>query len=849
VLRERPVATIERLETSTLHWSWLLVTWLSFIVLRNLLEGVLGPSHAIGFTYFASQSALMVLDHFVLFYASVFLSITVILSALTGERAGRVMRAMVPAWIIVLIPPFVDFLVTFGEGYRISYILSLNSVLVEFFDPRTALVRISPGQRIEVLLACLLAASYVGLKTKRWWRAIPAFVAVYLAIGLHGVLPSLFARLAWWMRHDLAGAGVPVALTAAGGYAGSAAAAAYDAAFRSGGIVLEESRKLALLFLTTATALGWVVYGRAAPRSEQTLRFGFRPLRALHYLGMTAFGLAFGWMLFAGEGVRLGSGGDTLGMLGTLFAVLFAFLASVALNDLCDEQSDRRSGEPRPLALGMATRRETAIQSGVFATLALLFAINVSYATFLIIALCLGLSFVYSAPPVRLKRVPLLATLLLGVLSYLAVVAGFSALAGERAFVLFPPTVGWLLVLAFAAAFTAKDLKDVEGDRATGTFTIPVLLGPRAGRIVTAALVLIAYLLAPWLLPYGLLIWPALILGVASAAVVLMSEGRREDGLLLTAYLLFAFLVVLLIVGNPETVAPEGNPRVTARGAVLRARELEAHALWSEASDAYALAVAPLAAPSHRTLTHAGIASYRAGRAAAAATVLERAGEAAPTSSLVREYLVAAEMQLGNTERALLLATETADQGIRPEFFRGHEGALADATGRLDRSIRAYEAALRLGAPEAETRIRLAEQLRKRGDVAAARAHLEYAALTISGSGAVADALGRFHLAEGDPEGAIAHLIRATELDPTHALYWNNLGAGLRATGEYERALAALKKARALDPRLADVYYNAGMTHEKLGRDEAALQQYLLALEVDPGFSPARKRVEVLSGG
>lgn len=847
MFRDRVTANIDRLETSTLPWPWLLATWLSFIVLRNLLEGVLGPSHSIGFTYFASQSALMVLDHFVLFYASVFMAVTLILSSLTGERIDRVIRVSVPVWIIVLLPPLVDFLLTFGEGYRISYILSLEGVLVEFFDPRTALERISPGQRIEVVLACALAGAYVRMKTKRWWSAVLAFALVYLAIGLHGVLPSLFSRLAWWMRHDLAGASVPVGLTAAGGYAGSAAAAAYDAAFRSGGIVLEESRKLALLFLTVGTILGWTAYGRAAPASERAFRFGFRPLRALHFVGMAMFGFAFGWMLFAGEGVRLGSGGDTLGMLGALLAVLFAFLASVALNDLCDAEGDRTSGEPRPYALGMVTRRELLVQAGVFATLALLFAINVSYATFLIIALSMGLSLLYSSPPVRLKRVPILATLILGVLSYLAAVAGFSALAGERAFVLFPASVGWLLVLAFTAAFTAKDLKDFFGDRATGTVTIPTLLGPRAGRFVTALLVLVGYLLAPLFLPYGLLIWPALALGVASAVVVLRSEGRREDGLLLTAYLAFAFLVALLIVGNPETVVPDGSPVVAAHAAEFRAREHEAFGRWNDATDAYAVALEPLAAPTHRLLLQAGMAAYRAGRFDDAIARLEEAVDRTPTSPLGREHLIAAHRAVGNEGRALSLAAETANLGIRPRFFRAHEGALARDLGLHDRAVRAYRSALRLGAPAGETRVRLAELFEESGDIEAARRQLELASLAAPLSAAVADAVGRFHLRRGDAVGAVAHSIRATELDPANGLYWNNLGAALRGSSSYEQALAALDTAQRLSPRLPDIYVNRGLILEALGEPEDAMRQYLLALEIDPGLAPARDRLSDVS--
>ena len=357
---------IEDAERSTVPWGYVLATFLAMVLARNLLEGALGPNGAIGFVYFTSPSSLMVLDHFALFYTSLFLSFALILSSLTRERVGAVMRVMTPAWVLLLLPPVLDYLLTSGEGMKITYVLDLKPVVLRLFDPRASFESISPGQRVEILGACLLAAAYVRLKTRNWTKAVVGFLAVYAALALHGVLPSLFARGSLALAR-----------------AAATAEFAYFSAFKAGGIIADESRKLALLFLLTSSVLGWFAYRRHAPAKLAALWRSVRPLRALHYLGLTSFGIAFGWVLFSRYGVEFAGPGDVLGVLATCVATLCAFQASVAVNDLFDEEGDRVAGERRPLVVGTLTRRDLTGQALVFSAAALLFALNVKYSTFL----------------------------------------------------------------------------------------------------------------------------------------------------------------------------------------------------------------------------------------------------------------------------------------------------------------------------------------------------------------------------------------------------------------------------------------------------------------------------------
>jgi len=823
-MRARLLAAVTALERSPLHPAYWALAFVALVTLRNLLEGALGPTGSVGFVYHASPSALMVLDHFLFFYASVFLAVALVLAALARERVGSVMKVMTPAWALVLLPPFLDHLLTGGHGATITYLTDLSSVFVRFFDPRASFERVSQGQRVEIVAACALAFVYVRLKTRSWPRSILAFAGVYVVLAAHGILPMAYARL---FGRALAASGASPEIV-------------YRAAFKAGGIVADESRKLALLFLMSSTLLGCLAYALHAPRKAAAFVRNVRPLRSVHYVGMAAFGIACGWALVSPTGVGFGVGGDVLGVAGTLLAVFLAFQASVALNDLVDEESDRIVGADRPLVTGALGRGDVARFAAAAAAAALLFALNVKYSTFLLVALALALSFIYSAPPLHLKRFPVLATLALGCISLLACLAGFSAFAEERATAVFPLRLGWTIVLAFGLGFSAKDLKDVEGDRATGVWTLPVLLGPRGGRAAVAALVLAGYLVVPVLLPFRALAAPAVVLGAASGAAALLWRRRRLDELLLAACLAFTALVGAVTLRGFDRLVEPRAPAAQAAALALLGRNAEARHDWETAAAYYAPAAAML--PGNVDLQRrAGAALSESGRSEEALHYLGRAVTLDPSSSVTRQYLAMSASDAGDADRAELGLREAVRRNVQPRVFLALLGEHALGRGDPTTAVTAFVSALRLGQPDVPARIRLADALDRLGRKADARDQYRTTVARKPDSAQARDALARFHHLAGDLDDAVREFREAVRLDPGEPVFWNNLGTAHRSRREFPAALEALETATRLAPRMVDPGYNRGQVYEALGSEEEARRQYLLALELDPSFSPARQ--------
>ena len=86
----------------------------------------------------------------------------------------------------------------------------------------------------------------------------------------------------------------------------------------------------------------------------------------------------------------------------------------------------------------------------------------------------------------------------------------------------------------------------------------------------------------------------------------------------------------------------------------------------------------------------------------------------------------------------------------------------------------------------------------------------------------------------GQPEQAISAFIKATKIDPTNSMLFNNLGAVYSTAGEYESAIVALNKAIEIDSTNAEYFCNLGLAAFAAGRNEKAVTACIRTTEIDP---------------
>jgi 4-hydroxybenzoate polyprenyltransferase len=150
--------------------------------------------------------------------------------------------------------------------------------------------------------------------------------------------------------------------------------------------------------------------------------------------------------------------------------------ASNVVNQVYDLPIDRINKPARPLPSGRATRRTALGLSVTLYAASLAIAATINCSVLAMFALGAAATVVYSVPPLRTKRFGWWANVTIAVpRGVLLKVAGWSVTKS----ILCPEAwlIGGVFGLFLLGATTSKDFADVEGDRADGCRTLPVVHG------------------------------------------------------------------------------------------------------------------------------------------------------------------------------------------------------------------------------------------------------------------------------------------------------------------------------------------------------------------------------------
>ena len=231
-------------------------------------------------------------------------------------------------------------------------------------------------------------------------------------------------------------------------------------------------------------------------------------------------------------------------LLGLLMAAVLN-AASNALNQIYDLDIDRINKPGRPLPSGRLSLQTawifTAITYAVALALAWMIAPGGRHECFWIVVIATVITFVYSAPPFRTKRLGIWANVTIAIpRGLLLKVAGWSAVktvAGVE-----PWYIGGIFGLFLLGASTTKDFADMEGDARGGCRTLPIAHGVRRAAWMISPSFVVPFAMIPVGVLTGILTGNPLLLHLLS--VVMTAYG---------AY------VCYLMLRRPEDLAVEEN--------------------------------------------------------------------------------------------------------------------------------------------------------------------------------------------------------------------------------------------------------------------------------------------------
>ncbi len=231
-------------------------------------------------------------------------------------------------------------------------------------------------------------------------------------------------------------------------------------------------------------------------------------------------------------------------LYGSLMAAMLN-AASNAINQIYDLEIDRVNKPKRPLPAGTLTMREawgftllTFVLSWLLAWLA---APEGRRECFWIVLFTSVLVWAYSAPPFRTKRHGIWANVTIAIpRGLLLKVAGWSTV--KTVFGLEPWFIGAIFGLFVLGASTTKDFADIEGDRAGGCQTLPIVYGVKRA----------AWMIAPFFVLPFVLIPVGVFTGILTGNHTLLM-------ILGPVLILYGIYTVWLLVRRPEELAATEN--------------------------------------------------------------------------------------------------------------------------------------------------------------------------------------------------------------------------------------------------------------------------------------------------
>jgi len=499
--------SVEHLENQYVPFSYHILTVISILVIRNLLEAISNTNFhnfdTLGYSFWAY------LYHTNLFWISLLVSVILLFYLLTGENLDKICRVVMPSYALVLIAPIIDIILSGGKGIPMGYLKFDSDILIRYitFFGSFKHLDITPGIRIEVAAILILAFFYFRYKEK------PVFGSIIFTIALYSLIFTFLLML------DLSKLIFNVV-------------APFGSAFDLG--FLFTVYKIIIII-----SLSILLYVSNSYKIN-ILVSNIRPFRTFHFCMMFIIGTMLGVVF----GAEMPVYQIVLKSIFACLAIVFAFIFSIITNDISDVSIDIISNSNRPLIEKKIRPKEYLNLSYYVLIFALLIAAFVDFISIFFIACFIALYFVYSMPPLRFKRVPVLSKLVISLNSLLLVIWGyyFTGLPLYE----FPPQIILYFLVPITLAINFIDIKDYEGDKLAGIKTLPTLLGLRGAKIIIGIFFIIAYVLAYPLFEIPVYIIPLLSFGILEAYLIIKKDYRERDVFLV--YLLSFINLSLLFI-------------------------------------------------------------------------------------------------------------------------------------------------------------------------------------------------------------------------------------------------------------------------------------------------------------
>lgn len=521
---------IRGIEQSPLTLSLFVLTFFALIIGRLTVESALGlfQEHSLFFLFFE-------FTHTFLFFLCSFLLLLPVVRFAGTVALKEATNVLLFGFLIILTPPIIDKIIFqeehFWSFYEFDGLFGLAGRFLTLFGD-TPNIGITYGVRVEVVLVTLLLGCYTYLKTDRIRRALGVALLSYTILFVLGTFPSWITFLVLLFQKSLLAIG------------SNDIAALFLSPESILGRDLTDFRsvlnfKMSLVYALFASFLSLLLLFRQYPSYFLALVRNARFPQLIYHAGLLFLGMILA-IAFSHDPFTLNFF-HVLGITVLLIAVECAWLASVVANDWYDGTIDAITNPDRPLIVGTIPKELYYVLGVIFFLTSLVFSGIVSFSALLLLLSYQALAWMYSAPPLRLKKYPGVATLLAGTAGILVLVIGFVATTPTHNINALPLPLLSYLFIAYFLAIPIKDFKDIAGDTRDHIYTLPVLLGEQLGKQVMGSLLFLLFSCSPLILHMRSLMIPAFLFG--GLAFMILQKGTPEE----TSFFAFRKLPALIL--------------------------------------------------------------------------------------------------------------------------------------------------------------------------------------------------------------------------------------------------------------------------------------------------------------
>lgn len=514
----------------TTFWLWL-AAFSGIIVLRLLVENWLEN--------FRNHSGLFLFyefTHTFLFFLISYISFAALVNKILKVEIKKAANVLLWGFLIIVTPPIIDFIISKGRGfwsfYKFDSLAGLAKRFFTFFGDKPE-IGITYGVRIEVALAIVFLFVFSLVKSKNIIKSLSLSFFSYLIFFVLGTFPSWITIItSGFTKGFFAVTEIDIAqmfLTPAKIF--SREIPDIVSALNIKMSIIYSLILILLLVISCLPELLRRTSGQAGLlfSRKKTLSFfaNARYPQLIYHGGLLFIGAGLAY-IFTGAPIEINFFNVT-GLLVLLPSVFLAWLASIVSNDIYDQESDQlTSNKNRPLIKNIFSLEEYKTTGWMLFAASIFFAAVVNFKIALLLIVYQAIAWIYSCPPLRLKRFAFVSTFVSSIASLMILFSGYILISPEQNIKGIPFPLIALLVIGYTLALPIKDLKDIEGDKKNGVWTVPVLFGEYWGKVVVGGGLFLSFIASVAIFNEFRLFWWALICGAISFWIILSSGTDKK---------------------------------------------------------------------------------------------------------------------------------------------------------------------------------------------------------------------------------------------------------------------------------------------------------------------------------